>query len=146
MRFHRYRRRDHGVLPFLEKFYGLADIPTIFQGRIDKTQVFKHPAWLDYITIVTKGNIEEHETEVKETMKKLEEAGYRLHPKKSKFFQKEAECVGHKIDQNRIRPRQDKKEAIKKMNIIKNEKELKFFLGTIQYLSKYIETYQHKPI
>ena len=65
------------VLRFLKSFYGLADKPTIFQERIEETLQFKHPAWLDDINIVTKGHKEEHETGVKETMKKLEEAGYR---------------------------------------------------------------------
>ena len=71
-----------GYYRFLKGFYGLADIPTFFQERIDRTLEFKHPAWLDDIIIVTKGTIEKHESEVKETMKKLDEAGYRLHPKK----------------------------------------------------------------
>ena len=128
-----------GYYRFLKGFYGLADIPTIFQDRIDKTLEFKHPAWLDDIIIVTKGTVEKHETEIKETMKKLEEAGYRLHPKKCEFFKKEAEWVGHKIDQEGIRPLQDKLEAITKIPIPKNEKELKSFLGAIQYLSKYIK-------
>ena len=63
-----------GYYRFLKGFYGLADIPTIFQERIDKTLEFKHPAWLDDIIIVTNGTVEKHETEIKETMKKLEEA------------------------------------------------------------------------
>ena len=128
-----------GYYRFLKEFYGLADIPTIFQERIDTTLEHKHPAWLDDIIIVTKGSIDEHETEVRETMKKLEQAGYRLNPKKCEFFKKEIECVGHKSDQQGIRPLQDKLEAITKINIPKNEKELKSFLGAKQYLSKYIE-------
>ena len=128
-----------GYYRFLKGFYGLADIPTFFQERIDTTLEHKHPACLDDIIIVTKGSIDEHETEVRETMKKLEEAGYRLNPKKCDFFKKEIEWVGHKIDQQEIRPLQDKLEAITKINKPKNEKELKSFLGAIQYLSKYIE-------
>ena len=128
-----------GYYRFLKGFYGLADIPTIFQERIDRTLEFKHPAWLDDIIIVTKGTIEKQESEVKETMKKLDEAGYRLHPKKCKIFKKEAEWVGHQINQDGIRPLQDKLKAITKINIPKNEKELKSFLGAIQYLSKYIK-------
>ena len=127
-----------GYYRFLKGFYGLADIPTIFQERIDTTLKHKHPAWLDDITIVTKGSIDEHETEVRET-KKLEQAGYRLNPKKCEFYKKEIEWVGHKIDQQGIRPLEDKLKAITKINIPKNEKELKSFLGAIQYLSKYIE-------
>ena len=80
-----------GYYRFLKGFYGLADIPTIFQERIDKTLEFKHPAWLDDIIIVTKGTIDKHEAEVKETMENLEKAGYRLHPNKCEFFKQETE-------------------------------------------------------
>ena len=75
--------------------------------------------------------------EVRETMTKLERAGYRLNPNKCEFIKKKIEWVGHKIDQQGIRPLQDKLDAIKKIN--KNEKERRSFLGAIQYLSKYIE-------
>ena len=47
--------------------------------------------------------------------------------------------MGHKIDQNGIRPLQDKLKAIQEIKEPKNEKELKSFLGAIQYSSKYIE-------
>ena len=90
----------HGFLcinyRFLTGFYGLADIPTIFQERIDKTLEFKHPVWLDDIIIVTKGSAEKHEADIKETMKKLEEAGYRLNPKKCEIFKKEESGLGTK--------------------------------------------------
>ena len=85
-----------GYYRFLKGFYGLADKPTIFQELIDKTLNFKHPAWLDDIVIVTKGSVEKHETEVKETVKKLEEAGYRQKPKKCEFFNKDSEWIGKK--------------------------------------------------
>ena len=60
-----------GYYRFMKGFHGLADIPTIFPERIDKTLEFKQLAWLDDIITVTKGNIEDHETEVNDTMKKL---------------------------------------------------------------------------
>ena len=47
--------------------------------------------------------------------------------------------VRHKIDQQGIRSLQDKSEAFTKIDISKNEKELKSFPGAIQYLSKYME-------
>ena len=117
----------------------MADIPIIFQERIDTTLEHKHQAWLDDIIIVTKRSIDEHETEIRETMKKLEQSGYRLNPKKCELFKKEIEWVGHKIDQQRVRLLQNKLEAITKINKPKNEKESKSYLGAIQYLSKYIE-------
>ena len=47
--------------------------------------------------------------------------------------------VGWKIDQQRIRPLQDKLETIPKINSPKNDEELKSFLGAIQYLPKNIK-------
>ena len=72
-------------------------------------------------------------------MKKLEQAGHRLNPKKCEFFKEEFEWVGHKINQRGIRPLQDKLEAITKINIPKKEKEIKSILRAVQFLSKYIE-------
>ena len=117
----------------------MADIPTIFQEKMDQTLENKHPAWLDDIIIVTKGSKEQHKKELKEVLTRLENAGYRLSGNKSEFFKSEIEWIGHKIDQNGIRPLQDKLMAIKNMKQPNNEKELKSFLGAIQYLSKYID-------
>ena len=58
---------------------------------------------------------------------------------KSEFFKTEIEWIGHKIDQNGIRPLQDKLLALKNLKQPNKEKELKSFLGAIQYLSKYID-------
>ena len=111
-----------GYYRFLKRIYGLADIPTIFQEWIDTTLEHKHMAWLDDIIIVTKGSIDEHETEVRETMKKLEQAGYRLNPKKVRILQKRNRMGRTQIDQQEIRPLQDKLEAITKINKRKNKK------------------------
>ena len=128
-----------GYYRFLKGLYGLADIPTIFQEKIDQTLENKHPAWLDDILVVTKGTKEQHKRELIDVLTKLENAGYRLSENKTEFFKSEIEWVGHKIDQNGIRPLQDKLKAIQELKEPKNEKELKSFLGAIQYLSKYIE-------
>ena len=128
-----------GYYRFLKGFYGLADIPTIFQEKIDQTLENKHPAWLDDIIVVTKGSKEQHKKELVDVLTRLENAGYRLSESKSEFFKTEIEWIGHKIDQNGIRPIQDKLMAIKNLKQPNNEKELKSFLGAIQYLSKYID-------
>ena len=50
------------------------------------------------------------------------------------------ELVVHKIDQNGIRPFKDKLKAKQELKEpTKNEKDLKYFIGAIQYLSKYLE-------
>ena len=53
-----------GYYRFLKGFYGLADIPTKFQEKIDQTLENKHPAWLNDIIIVTKGSKEQHKKRI----------------------------------------------------------------------------------
>ena len=55
-------------------FYGLADIPTIIQEKIDRTLEYSTPAWLDDIIVVTRGDREEHENKQFDVLKKLEDA------------------------------------------------------------------------
>ena len=50
----------NGYYRFLKGFYGPADIPTIFQEKIDRTLGHQIPVWLDDIIIVTRGTKEEH--------------------------------------------------------------------------------------
>ena len=119
----------------------MEDIPTTFQVRTHKTLEYKHPAWLDDIMEVTKVDVKKHYAEVRETMKKLENAGFSLNPNKCEFFKREIERVGHKIDQQGIRPLQDNLEAITKRNTPKNKTKLKCFLGAIQYPSNKSRTY-----
>ena len=53
---------------------------------------------------------------------KLENSGYRLSENKSELFKTEIEWIGHKIDQNGIRPLQGKLLAIKELKKRENEK------------------------
>ena len=74
-----------GYYRFLKGFYGLADISTIFQEKIDQTLENKHPTFLDDIIIVTKGPKEQHKKELIEVLTRLENADYRLSENKSEF-------------------------------------------------------------
>ena len=127
-----------GWYRFLKGFYGLADIPTIFQEKIDKALENKLPAWLDDILVVTQGPKEQQKRELIDVLTKLENPGYTLIENKTNFFKPDIEWEGHKSDQNGIRPLQDKLRAIQELKEPQNEKELKSFSEAIQYLSKYI--------
>ena len=66
-----------GFYRFLKGFYGLAELPAIFQEKIDRTLKYKTPVWLDDIIIVTRGNKTDHIKQVEETLQELQDAGYR---------------------------------------------------------------------
>ena len=76
---------------------------------------------------------------IRHVLTRLENAGYRLSENKSEYFKTDIEWIGHYIVQNGIRPLQDELMAIKELKQPNNEKELKSFLGAIQYLSKSID-------
>ena len=63
-----------GYYRFKNRFYGLADIPTIFQEKIDRTLEYCTPdSWDDKI-IVTRGNKQDHEKKLFNVLNKLEKA------------------------------------------------------------------------
>ena len=119
-------------------FYGLADIPTIFQEKYDRTLEYCTPAWLDDIIVVTRGNKQDHEKKLFNVLNKLEKAGYRASKKKSEFFINETKWLGQEINENGIKPSEEKVEAIIKLKAPENTKNLKSFLGAIQYMANFL--------
>ena len=133
-----------GHYRFKKGFYGLSDIPTVFQEHIDKVLEFKTPVWLDDIICVTNGTIEEHDRELREILTKLQEAGYRASERKTELFKKELTWLGYLINKERVKPIKDKTEAITKLKAPTNTKELKSFLGSIQHSSKFLNNLSKK--
>ena len=133
-----------GYYRFKKGFYGLADISTIFQEKIDRTLEYSTPAWLDDIVVVTRGNKQEQGKKLFDVLSKLEKAGYRASKRKSEFFLKQTKLLGHEIDENGIKPNEEKVEAIQKLKSPNNTKELKSFLGAIQYLAKFLPKLSEK--
>ena len=72
---------------FKKGFYGLSDIPTVFQEHFDA--VLETPVWLDDITCVTNGSFDDHKKELREVLTKLQNAGCRANEKKTELFKKE---------------------------------------------------------
>ena len=132
-----------GYYRFKEVFYGLADIPTIFQEKIDRTREYSAPAWLDDIIVVPRGSRQEHEKTLFDVLSKLEKTGYRASKRKSDFFLKQTKGLGHEIDESGIKPNEEKVEAIQKLKSPNNAK-LKLFLGAIQYSAKFLSKLSEK--
>ena len=96
---------------FKKGFYGLADIPTIFQEKVDRTLEYSTPAWLDDIIVVTRGDRTEHEKKLFDVLKKLQDAGYRASERKSEFFLNKTNWLGHEIDETGFKPNTEKVKA-----------------------------------
>ena len=75
----------NGYYRFLKEFHGPADIPTIFQEKLDRTLGHQIPVGLDDIIIVTRGTKEQHTQKLESVSTKLEnEAGKKVKILKSK--------------------------------------------------------------
>ena len=84
------------------------------------------------------GSKQDHEKKLLDVLNKLEKAGYRVGKKKFEFFMNETKWLGHEINKNGIKPNEEKVEAILKLKALENTKDLKSFLGAIQYLAKFL--------
>ena len=93
---------------------------------------------VDDIIVVTRGDRTEHEKKLFDVLRKLQDAGYRASEKKLEFFLNKTKWLGHEIDEAGIKPNTEKVKAILDLKPPENQKQLKSFLGAIQYLAKFL--------
>ncbi len=117
-------RKATGHYRFKKGFYGLADMPVVFQSKKS--------------LVVTRGSPEEHASELANVSHRLEQHGYRASAEKSKSFQTEVEWCSYQINESGVRPKTTRTEAVTKIEAPKTVKEVRSFLGSLQYLAKFI--------
>ena len=118
--------------------FGLNCAPAIFQKIIDQT-VAGIPGVVSYLDdlVVTGKTDQEHIANLKKALDRLKTTGFRLKMEKCEFFQAEVRYLGHIIDKSGIRPQPDKLKAIVDMPFPQNPKELRSFLGMVNYYDKF---------
>ncbi|XP_054287577.1 uncharacterized protein K02A2.6-like [Macrosteles quadrilineatus] len=119
--------------------FGIKIATGVFQCKMDQVLAGLHgvACLLDDV-IVTAPTREEHIERVKEVLRRFQESGIRVQTSKCKWFQDSVNYLGHRIDRAGIHPTTEHLEAVKNMQSPKNVKELRSFLGSINYYSKFI--------
>ena len=132
--------RATGTYRFINGFYGLTDMPDTFQKTIDKTlqNVKTKFAYLDDILVITKGNLQDHETEIDKIMKKLNEENLAINLQKCEFAKPDITWLGFKVTPNGVTPSKPKCGAILALDPPKTLKQLRSFMGCIHHLIKFI--------
>ncbi|KAF9763004.1 Retrovirus-related Pol polyprotein from transposon [Nosema granulosis] len=127
--------------------FGLCNAPSTFQRAMDsilreEREKFTIP-YLDDIIIYSQ-DMDTHKKHVRIVMEKLRNAGITLNKKKCKFFQKEIKILGNIITEGRIKPDPEKVKCIKNYPRPNTVKELRSFIGLLNYCREFIKDFASK--
>ena len=90
-------------------------------------------AYIDDLLIITSKSYEDHLQKVRAVLARLRKAGLKVNLKKSFFAKGELEYLGYWKTRQGIKPLDKKVEAIKKIAPPKTRKELRSFIGLLNY-------------
>lgn len=114
---------------------GVCNSPDIFQEKI--LELFEGiefvRAYLDDLLILTKGDWNDHLGKLETVLNRIANAGLKINAEKSFFGRSETEYLGFWITRDGIRPVAKKVEAIQQIDTPKTKKELRRFIGLVNY-------------
>ena len=121
--------------------YRLKTAPATFQktmkGVLSGLRVSQYFVFLD--DIVNYANcIVDHDRKLRDVFETLRKYDINLQPDKREFLRKEVTFVGHKISERGFQPDTCKLDAVKDFPTPKTVKQLRSFLGIIEYYRKFI--------
>jgi hypothetical protein len=114
---------------------GISNAPDIFQekmsGLMQSLEYVK--TYIDDILVITKDDFVDHLKKLEQVLIRLRDAGLRVNIDKSFFAEDEIEYLGYILTQQGIKPQAKKVSAIIALLPPKNVRELRRFLGMVQY-------------
>ena len=90
-------------------------------------------AYLDEFLCISRSSLEDHLKKLEEVLRRLCAAGLKVYAEKSTFCTLEIEYLGYILTRDGIKPQSNKVKAILAIQPPKNVKELRHFLGMVQY-------------
>ncbi len=88
---------------------------------------------MDDLSIITRGILDEHLQKMETVLTRLRDAGLKINAAKSLFCAHEIEYLGYILTRDGIKPQPKKVLGILALNPPNNFKELRHFLGMVQY-------------
>lgn len=119
--------------------YGISSAPAQFQRIIHQTlgNIDGVCAFLDDILITGKSN-EEHMQNLENVLNRLANVGLTVKNEKCSFFQNRVSYLGFIIDRNGLHKSPDKVDAIRRIGRPRNVKQLRSFIGSVNYYHRFI--------
>ena len=124
-----------GKYEYLKLPMGLCNSPDIFQEKMSDLMAGLEfaRAYLDDLLVVSKGDFDTHLDHLEQVFTHLAEAGLKVNVTKSHFCKYELEYLGYLINREGVRPSMKKVEAIRNLAPPKTGKQLRSFIGMVNY-------------
>jgi transposase InsO family protein len=124
-----------GKYEYLRLPMGLSNSPDIFQEKMSALMYDLEyvRTYLDDLLVITNGTYADHLTRLEVVLTRLDRAGLKVNAKKSFFAQGELEYLGYWITRKGLQPTKKKIEAITNMAPPTTRKQLRSFLGMVNY-------------
>lgn len=128
-----------GLYEFPMMTFGLRNAGQTFQRFIDEVIRGLHfcYGYLDDILVYSR-NREEHEGHLRQLFTRLDQYGILLNPAKCELGVKEVTFLGYHVSKYGIKPLEEKVEAIKQFPEPRNIKELRRFLGMVNFYHRFV--------
>lgn len=128
-----------GYYRYTRLAFGVACAPAKFQRFMENLLhgIPRVGILLDDV-VISGVTTQDHISALEEVFKRMKNAGLRLNKTKCQFFQDSIKYLGHKIDKNGIHPLNEKIEIINSFPSPKNIKDLRTFLGMINYYERFV--------
>jgi hypothetical protein len=124
-----------GKYSYLRLPMGIAGSPDIFQAKMSELMESLEfvRTYLDDLLCISKGSLEDHLNKLRRVLIRLRDAGLTVNARKSSFCAVETEYLGYVLSKDGIKPQQKKVQAILALTPPQNIKQLRRFLGMVQY-------------
>ena len=89
--------------------------------------------YIDDLLVLSRGDFPDHLEKLNTVLERIRESGLKVNANKSFFARTELEYLGYWITQNGIKPMPNKVQAILQIQHPKNRKQLRSFIGVVNY-------------
>ncbi len=124
-----------GKYSYLRLPMGMSGSADIFQSEMmDLMETLEYEqAYIDDLLCITRGSLEDHLDKLEEVLKRLRNTGLKVNTAESFFCTHEIKYLGYMLTRGGIKPQIKKVQAILVIKPPNNVKELRHFLGMVQY-------------
>ena len=127
-----------GRFQFRKMPFGISAAPEFFQRQMSRILEGLEGTICMMDDILVHGrDVKEHDERLLRVLQRIKSSGMTLNKKKCQFRVKELIFLGHKISGEGISPDPNKVRAIREMRAPTNQKELRSFLGMVNFLHKF---------